>query len=187
MPKRRKPKIHLLVSDGQEQIEKAKDYISKVENIARDPATFVYEYFEDLKRDVDLRREVLKAKIDEKSEEIIQSIESTQKECMELASKVTEMTQDIENSQRELDHMAYKLMKLKWAKHNLSKDMHRKTFEFSEGTNQMLEKYKASLLSFERKVHSNMKENTQDYLFVSIDRSISGLFGNFGVFSKVKL
>ena len=39
------------------------------------------EYFEELKRQVDLRREELKLKLDNYSDEIIQSIESTKDNC----------------------------------------------------------------------------------------------------------
>ena len=59
------------------EIEEAYINISKLEALETDPDYFIYEYFQEIKRNVDWRREELKLRIDICSEEIIQSIEST--------------------------------------------------------------------------------------------------------------
>jgi hypothetical protein len=45
--------------------------------LEKEPENYIFEYFEDLKRQVDLRREELKLKLDNCSDEIIQTIERT--------------------------------------------------------------------------------------------------------------
>jgi uncharacterized UBP type Zn finger protein len=58
-------------------IKETKESADKVQTISNDPENFIYEYFSDLKRKVDLRREELKLKIDEYSDQLVQSIEAT--------------------------------------------------------------------------------------------------------------
>ena len=49
-------------------IEDAKESEAEIESVARDPENYLYEYFENIKRDVELRREELKEKIDKPKE-----------------------------------------------------------------------------------------------------------------------
>jgi GTPase Era involved in 16S rRNA processing len=60
-------------------------------------------YFEDIKRQVDIRREDLKMKIDKYSDEVIQSIEGTQGNLILISKQVNQISTDIEQSKRELD------------------------------------------------------------------------------------
>lgn len=96
----------LAISDAKETVRRM---------INTDPESLVYEYFEDIKRQVDLRREELKLKIDsdsytmaetkmetdlsreefkikidEHSEDLIDSITKTQSECMQSAKNLNE-------------------------------------------------------------------------------------------------
>jgi hypothetical protein len=66
------------------EIYDAKNNIEKIENFEKDPEYFIFEYFEELNREVDLRREISKLKLDECSDEIIQSIECTKENCINL-------------------------------------------------------------------------------------------------------
>ena len=168
------------------KLEKAKEAISKVEHIAKDPVTFVYEYFEDLKRDVDLRRENLKAQIDEHSDKTILSLETTQKKCMDLAANITVMTKDIEKSREELNEWEKKLEELKKSTQFLmDTQVIDETVRISREVNEMLEKYKESLLGVRRRSHPTLRDLTQDCVFVSIDWPISKIFGDYGSFFTV--
>jgi hypothetical protein len=71
------------------QIEHAAKSISDIEYMPDDPENYVYEYFEDIKRQVDLRREELKLKIDEYSDEIITVICETQSSLRKSCLSVT--------------------------------------------------------------------------------------------------
>ena len=51
------------------EIQKANENVDKIESLMRNSESYVYEYFEDIKRQVDIRRKDLKGKIDKYTEE----------------------------------------------------------------------------------------------------------------------
>ena len=55
------------------EINDAKINIQKIEILEKDPENYIFEYIEEFKRQVDLRREELKLKLDNCSDEIIKS------------------------------------------------------------------------------------------------------------------
>ena len=59
-------------------IKKGHESVAEIETLKKNSECYIYEYFEDIKRKVDIRREDLKLKIDKYSDEVIQSIEGTQ-------------------------------------------------------------------------------------------------------------
>jgi hypothetical protein len=86
-------------------IIEAQSNLTQLEVLDKDPESFIYEYFEDIKRKVDLRRETLKLRIDNSSDDIIQSIEKTKASCVELSKTVDKLTADIEKSKKELNKL----------------------------------------------------------------------------------
>lgn len=66
--------------------------------------TLIYEYF-DVKRQVDLRREELKMKIDDCSDDIIKDAEKAKLNCMKLSKEVNQLKKDIDKSKKELVEM----------------------------------------------------------------------------------
>ncbi len=69
----------------------------------RNSESYVYEYFEDIKRQVDIRRKDLKVKIDKYTEELIQSIEREQLNYVSLSKEVNEVSTNIDRSKQKLD------------------------------------------------------------------------------------
>ena len=69
----------------------------KLNDLIKDPKNFIFETISNLKRDVDLRREKLKAKIDEISNQMIDKLDNYQKECYENIDKIKldEKTKDL--------------------------------------------------------------------------------------------
>ena len=63
--------------------------------LEKEPENYIFEYFEDLKRQVDLRREELKLKLDNCSDEIIQSIERTKEVKVYLSKEVNRIKIEI--------------------------------------------------------------------------------------------
>ena len=84
------------------EIEDAKDNMFKVELLEQNAENYIYEYFEDIKRQVDIRREDLKYKIDNYSDETIKSLELNQKNFIKISKEVNQMTTVIEKSKNEL-------------------------------------------------------------------------------------
>jgi hypothetical protein len=65
------------------QVKSLEDNFCKVNNLIKDPKNFIYEKISDLKRDVDLGKEKLKAEIDEICAEIIEKLDKYQQDCYE--------------------------------------------------------------------------------------------------------
>ena len=65
------------------QIKILEDSFRKVDNLIKDPKNFIYEEISALKRDVDLRKEKLKEKIDDICAEMISKLDKYQQECYE--------------------------------------------------------------------------------------------------------
>jgi len=63
-------------------IQDLKKNLKEIELIRKDPEDYIAEYFGELTRQVDLRRETLIRDINEYSEELIQTIERLKQECV---------------------------------------------------------------------------------------------------------
>jgi hypothetical protein len=91
-------------------VNEAENSLAKLELVHKDPENYIYEYFEDIKREVDLRREVLKDKIDSYSEEIIESIESTKLNLISISKEVDQLTFDVTSLKKELSEIKEKFV-----------------------------------------------------------------------------
>jgi hypothetical protein len=59
------------------KLNDAEDNVAKIEALEKDPETYIYEYFEEIKRQVVLRKEDIVSRVDSCSGEMIRSIESS--------------------------------------------------------------------------------------------------------------
>ena len=85
------------------EIQKANENVDKIESLMRNSESYVYEYFEDIKRQVDIRRKNLKGEIDKYTEELIQSIEREKLNYASLSKEVNEVSTNIDRSKQKLD------------------------------------------------------------------------------------
>jgi hypothetical protein len=95
-------KLNPVYEECKTEINEAKMNIQMIENLDKDPENFIFEYFEKLKRQVDLRREKLKLELDNNSDEIIQSIESAKDNCIKVSTESKRLGTEIEKSKEEL-------------------------------------------------------------------------------------
>jgi hypothetical protein len=96
-------KLTPIFEECKTEIKKAHERVAEIEALEKNSEVFIYEYFEDIKRQVDIRRENLKMKIDKYSDEVIQSIEGTQKNYIKLSKLVNKISKNIEQSKKDLD------------------------------------------------------------------------------------
>ncbi len=94
-------KLNPVYVECKKLIEEAKGSLSKMETNENDPENLIYEYFEDIKRKVDIRREDLKMRIDICSNEIIQSIDRTQRDCVNLSKQTKKINSEIDKLKKE--------------------------------------------------------------------------------------
>jgi hypothetical protein len=87
------------------ELEQAKENVKMIEEFETNAEVYIYEYFEDIKIQVDLRREVLKQKIDDHSDEIIKSLELNQQNYTKLSKEVNLIELNIERSKKKLNDL----------------------------------------------------------------------------------
>ena len=87
------------------KIEKAKENVVQIELLEKNAENYIYEYFEDIKRQVDIRREDLKFKIDTYSDQIIKSVEMDQMNLIKLSKEANQLTTNIEKSRKDLNEL----------------------------------------------------------------------------------
>ena len=96
-------KLTPIFDECKKVIKTAHRRVAKIETLEKNSEGYIYEYFEDIKRKVDIRREDLKMKIDKYSDEVIQSIEGTQVNYIKISKQVNQISTNIEQSKKELD------------------------------------------------------------------------------------
>lgn len=87
----------------QKEINKILNDAEKLFCIQKDPANYIYEYFEELKTQTDLRREQLKLEIDTFSDELITEINCIQDNCCKMTNDMKEINKVIDGLKAELD------------------------------------------------------------------------------------
>ena len=150
-----------MFSDYKFSIEDAKNLVNKIDFIEKNAESYKVEYFQNVIRDVDLRREMLKDQIDNYSDELIESLKQKQKDCFKDTSKLTE---NIEKSKIKLDELIKKTNGYR----TQIKDFDEKFLELKEEFEANLAKYKNILT-----------ENHLSFNFHEI--TIQDLFGVLGV------
>ena len=80
-------------------LNEATDNITTLEALWKDPESYIYDYFGEIKRQVDLRREELKPKVYSYSDETIQYIKITKHYIM-LSKGVDKLNTNIDNQKK---------------------------------------------------------------------------------------
>ena len=102
------------------KIEQIEALLFKLESLKKSAEGFIYEYFENIKADVYLRRERLKQEIDQCSDAVTEEIEKAKSECMKTSTQIGDVS-------TKLDSFSYELNELK---------DHFSSLETSEGESQ---------------------------------------------------
>lgn len=167
-------RLHPVFEECKEEIESARENVAKIETLEKNAENYIYEYFEDIKRKVVLRRKDLKAKIDNCSNEIIRSISSTQMDCIKSLKQVNQRSITIDLSKKELDELianfdTFDINEKKFG------DIKQDVSVLNASFNKVLAEYKDSLIG-----------NSQ-YSFDFEEVSIEDLFGSYGQIEKAGL
>ncbi len=84
------------------EIKSANVTVLIIENSKQDSENYIYSYFEDIKRQTELRREILKDEIDKYSDELIEKINETKSNYIKLSKEDHEIKSNIENLRKKL-------------------------------------------------------------------------------------
>ena len=83
------------VFENQYLLDDVKSLTKKFDFVQKNAETYINEYFQSAIRDVDLRREQLKAKIDDYSDVLIESLKTKQLDCVNVSKETNEITEKI--------------------------------------------------------------------------------------------
>ena len=92
-----------IFSQTYDEINNLESSSQKINYLIKDPKNYIFKKISKLKRDVDLRREELKVKIDEISNEMIEKLNSFQQECyynidkIKIEEKTKDLVKEIES------------------------------------------------------------------------------------------
>jgi len=95
--------ITTTIFENQYLLDDVKSLAKKIDFVQKNAETYINEYFQSAIRDVDLRREQLKAKIDDYSDVLIESLKTKQLDCVKVSKETNETTEKIKKSKAELN------------------------------------------------------------------------------------
>lgn len=96
-------KLTPVFDECKREIKEAKENVSIIDSLVKNSDIYVHEFFENIKRNVDLRREDLKVKFDNHSEQVIRSISDSQLGHVGKSEAVEHMLENIARSKVQLD------------------------------------------------------------------------------------
>ena len=87
------------------KIEQIESLMQQLNHLKSSPDAFIYDYFENVKREVDLRREILKQEIDKCSDQMIEQIEKSRSDCLNLSAKIEDISAEMDTLTQELNQL----------------------------------------------------------------------------------
>jgi hypothetical protein len=156
-------------NDCNKLIEQAIENIIKVESLENNSEAYIVEYFEDIKRQVDLRRDSLKLKIDNISNNVIKSIEKTQANLINVSKEVK--SPNIDKVKEELDEQMKKINESEF-NDNKFKNAKKRLFLINEELQRTRYNYNISLIG------------NKEHLFEFEKISMEWIFGHFSNYEK---
>ena len=153
-----------IYNSGKRHLKKLIEKFKEVDLIRNDPQNYIYNYFSDLRIQVELRREEMKNKIDDYSNEIIESIDKFEKECRETSQKIDELTRELEVSKQTLNKLIQEFDSFD-INDKKSSDITYKANELKPKLHSQLHKLKQNLL------------NNKSYIFKMTELSVDKIFG----------
>lgn len=84
-------------------LDESKTFAKRIEFIETNSEDYINEYFDNVTRDVDLRREGVKAKIDTYSDELIESLKKSREDCIKVSKETNQITAIIEKTKAKLN------------------------------------------------------------------------------------
>ena len=83
-------------------MERVESLFYHLESLKTNPEGFIYDYFERVKNEVDIRREILKQDIDNYSDQIIDQVELAKSLCIKISTQIQVISDELEISATEL-------------------------------------------------------------------------------------
>lgn len=148
----------------------------EAESASKDPDNFLSEYFLEIRRQVDERREIIKAKVDQYSDELLESLKDAEDMCKNLSGRVNQLTTDFENSRKGLKELMEQFDAAEIGEETL-KDIQSSADALKNKFKDLLLEYKMAILENKEYVFS-YDVNVKDGL---LNRHIKNMFGKIAM------
>ncbi len=120
--------------------------MKEIETIQKDPEDYIDEYFGELTRQVDLRRETLIEEINKYSDELIQKILKLKQDCVAKSKEATKITNDLDTIKIKINDLNSTFNSLEIDDIKIEEIMsQKKSKELSDLMGPVLEQYKFEL------------------------------------------
>lgn len=148
----------------QKSLEQTKQSAANLESISNNPEHYVSEYFEAIKRKVQLRREDFKLRVDQYANEVIKSIDSTKNNYIILSKEINKIAMEIEKKKKEVHSLIenYETLEIDDKKF---KDTKQSADILTGENNKKIMEYKESLIG------------NKKYIFEFTDKPMVEVFG----------
>jgi len=145
--------------------------LKKIEAIRKDPDNYICEYFGELTRQVDLRRETLVEDIHKYSDELIQKIERLKQECMDKSKEASKITDELATIKTKINDLNSMFNSLEIDDNKIEEIMSQKKSKgLSDLMRPVLEKYKLEL------------QGKKYYKFATNEIKLENVFGSLSCF-----
>jgi len=120
--------------------------LKEIESIRTDPENYISEYFGELTRQVDLRRETLIEDIHKYSDELVQKIEKLKQDCVTKSKEATKITDELDTIKAKINDLNSTFNSLEIDDIKLEEIMsQKKSKELNDLMGPVLEQYKFEL------------------------------------------
>ena len=156
-------------NDSKKILQDLNKGLREIESIKNDPANYIWEYFKELNRQVDIRRENIIQETERYSNELIQNIEIIHKECLAKVTtknKTTDCIEDCKAKLQELNGM-FETFEIDDTKHEEIMSQKR-TKELQKLMEPLVSEYKRDLLC-----NKSYKLSTSDFKIDKVFGSLS--------------
>ena len=155
-----------IFDECKKEIEEARKKMHEVELLEINSECYIYDYFGEIKRQIDLRREYLKSKIDNYSDEIIESVEMYQKNYIKISKEINEIRTNIEKSKVDLNNSMLQFDTLEFNDKKFE-DIKTSVANVNQEFQKILVQYQDSLIGF-KKYTFEFKESPIEDIFGAV-------------------
>ena len=98
-----------LIEECRKHMDTLNTKMNDVKSLVDNPNLYIYNYFEEIRRQVDWRRETLKKELDDSSDRVIAQVEQAKSDCMKINVSKEEKKDKIEGIEKGLQTLRNKL------------------------------------------------------------------------------
>ena len=156
-----------IFSQTNEEIKKLESSSQELNDLIKDPKNFIFETISEIKKDVDLRREKLKVKIDEISNEMINKLNNFQKECYDNIDKINyeektkDLVKEIESNLNEWTKDDKRMLLV--SNDSKRKEMHSKAIQLDTKLFSRLKELKEELMISQNWIYKENQKVSKEY------------------------